>query len=90
MSHASAPNSEPYEVRSIEPSDAPEGMDGPDWFRYEIGQGDNTIKGYRNGSKKNVKDAVEAIVVQLNERRFGKRGRVQFIPTPKKTKKKKR
>ena len=86
MSQASAPNSEPYAVLSIEPSDAPEGMDGSDWYRYEIGQGDNTIEGYRNGNKKSVKDAVEAIVVQLNERRFGKRGRVQFIPTPKKTK----
>lgn len=85
MTEVSAPNSEPYEVRSIEPSDAPEGMDGSDWFRYEIGQGHNTIKGFRNGNKTSVKEAVEAIVVQLNERRFGKRGRVQFIPTPKKT-----
>jgi len=85
MSQASAAKGEPYEIRVIEPSDPPSGFDGSNWFRYEIGQGVNTIQGYRSGNRTSVTDAIEAIVVQLNERRFGKRGRVQFIPTPKKT-----
>lgn len=61
-------------------------MEGSDWFRYEISQGDNIIRGYRSGNRKSVITAIEQAVAQLNQRRQGKRGRVHFIPTPKKNK----
>lgn len=86
MTQATAAKTDTYEILSIKPSDPPSGFEGSDWYRYEIIQGDNTILGYRAGNKKSVTSAIEAIVAQLNERRLGKRGRVQFIPTPKKKK----
>ena len=83
---ATASKGDPYEIMSIKPSEPPSGFDGSNWFKYEIAQGGNVILGYRAGNKQSVTTAVKTIVVQLNERRLGKRGRVQFIPTPKKTK----
>ena len=52
---------------------------------YVIAQGANRIEGHRQGKLKAVTQAVEEIVAQLNERRLGKRGRVNLVPTPKKT-----
>lgn len=75
----------PYKIVSIEKEDAPSGMEGPDWHHYVIAQGTNTINGHRQGNPTAVKLAVEEIVDQLNERRMGKRGRVNLVPTPKKT-----
>jgi len=60
-------------------------MEGEDWHRYVISQGNNTIEGYRQGKPRAVKQAVEEIVAQVNERHMGKRGRVNLVPTPKKT-----
>ena len=54
--------------------------------RYEIAQGANLIEGHRQGKLKVVTKAVEEIVALLNERRSGKRGRVNLVPTPKKSK----
>ena len=77
----------PYEIVSIQKADAPpEGEDG-DWYDYEIVQGSHTINGCRQGKLKAVTTAVEEIVAQLNERRFGKRGRVQAASKPKAKKK---
>ncbi len=49
-------------------------MDGYDWHCYVIVQGINTIHGYRQGNLR---------AVTLNERRLGKRGRVNLVPTAK-------
>lgn len=86
MSQATAAKTDPYELQSIKRSDPPSGFEGSDWYRYKIIQGENTILGYRSGNRQSVTKAVEGIVAQLNERRSGKRGRVHFIPTPKKKK----
>ena len=75
---------QPYEIVSVQRAEPPPGLEGSDWFRYVITQGDNTINGCRQGNLKAVTMAVEEIVVQLNERRLGKRGRVNLVPTPKK------
>jgi hypothetical protein len=75
----------PYEIVSVNRSDPPDGMEGEDWHRYVISQGNNTIEGYRQGKPRAVKQAVEDIVAQVNERHMGKRGRVNLVPTPKKT-----
>ena len=75
---------QPYEVVSISRASTPEGGEGADWYDYEIALGNHVINGCRQGSLKNVTIAVNEIVVQMNERRFGKRGRVNLVPTPKK------
>ena len=67
-----------YEVLSIRPAEPPPEMDGADWHCYVITQGNNTILGYRQGSLKSVTSSVEEIVLRLNERRIGRRGRVHL------------
>lgn len=79
---------EDYEIVSVEPTDPPGGMAGKGWHCYVIEQGKNTIRGYQQGDKKAVTKAVEEIVVRLNERRYGKSGRVQ-LTMPAQSKKKK-
>ncbi|MGI9344216.1 MAG: hypothetical protein ACR2QV_15395 [Gammaproteobacteria bacterium] len=73
-----------YKFEGVEKSKAPDGGDGKDWFRYTITQGGNTITGYRQGSQRAVTKAVKQIVLDLNERRGGKKGRVHLTPSRKK------
>jgi hypothetical protein len=73
MNNESSFFGEAYQIDSVKPSEAPAGMQGPDWHCYVIAQGSNSIRGYRQGSRPVVMDAVALIVNQLNERRFGKR-----------------
>jgi len=75
---------QPYEIVSIKRTDAPPGMEGSGWHNYVISQGNNTIRGFRQGTMKVVTAAVEEIIAQLNERQLGKRGRVNLVPSPKK------
>ena len=74
---------EPFEFCDIERAKAPDGGTGQDWFRYTITQGPNTITGYRQGSQRSVTKAVKEIVLELNERRNGKKGRVHLTPSRK-------
>jgi hypothetical protein len=48
-------------------------------------QGANLIRGYKRGSRVSVKAEVEQIVVNLNERRHVRRGRVDLTTTSKPT-----
>lgn len=83
----SAPElTEKYELADIEKAKAPDGGDGNDWFRYTIIQGQNRITGYRQGSQRTVTKAVKDIVVELNERRGGKKGRVHLTSSRKQQK----
>ena len=75
---------EPFKLGSISDAEPPPGTDGNHWRRYVITQGERTIVGYRQGPQQSVKLAVEEIVVQLNERRVGKPGRVHLTLGPKK------
>jgi hypothetical protein len=78
-------NEECYEIESVSPAEPPQGMDGTNWHCYIIVQGANKIRGFRQGNRKAVTEAVEEIVLQLNERRGGKRGRVHVqLPSAKK------
>ncbi len=70
---------EHYEIVSVRPTEPPADMDGANWHRYEIVQGTNTIRGYRQGSLNSVKEAVKQLVFQLNERRAGRHGRVHVV-----------
>ena len=65
----------PYVIVSIKRAETPPDGQGADWYNYEIVQGAHTIHGCRQGKLKAVTLAVEEIVEQLNDRRFGKRGR---------------
>ena len=78
------PKGEPFELGPISGAEPPQGTDGDNWHRYVITQGESTIVGYCQGTQRSVKLAVEEIVVQLNERRVGKPGRVHLILSAKK------
>ena len=67
-----------YQIASVEPSDPPADMVGTGWHRYIIEQGKNRIFGYKQGSIHTVTRAVEEIVARLNERRYGRSGRVHL------------
>ena len=71
-------NEEDYEIVSVEPTDPPRDMVGIGWHRYIIVQGSNTIRGYQQGNIEGVRRSVEEIVARLNERRYGKSGRVHL------------
>lgn len=75
MTNVSSSFGEAYQIDSVKPSDAPDGVHGMNWHCYVIVQGSNYIRGYRQGTHSVVMTAVEEIVGQLNERRFGKRWR---------------
>ena len=72
---------EDYEILSVEPAEAPCNLDGANWYRYVIVQGDNKISGYRQGNLHSITRSVEEIVLRLNERRIGKGGRVHIVMT---------
>ena len=77
---------ENYEIVSVQPTEPPSDMEGSNWHSYVIVQGSNTIRGYRQGSLNSVREAVKDLVLRLNERRAGKRGRVHIVmPKTKKT-----
>jgi len=69
---------EDYEIVSVEPTEPPGDMVGTGWHCYIIEQGENRIRGYQQGDIKSVTRAVEEIVARLNERRYGKKGRVHL------------
>ncbi|MBT8066685.1 MAG: hypothetical protein KJO09_05555 [Gammaproteobacteria bacterium] len=69
---------EDYEIVSVEPTDPPGDMAGTGWHCYVIEQGQNTIRGYQQGNIEAVTRAVKEIVARLNERRYGKSGRVHL------------
>jgi len=83
MSNEPSAMGQPYETVSIKRAETPAGGEGPDWYAYVIAQGTHIINGCRQGNRNTVTTAVDEIVAQLNERRFGKRGRVNLVATPK-------
>ena len=86
MTEESSEVRQSYEIVSVRRVERPPGTEGSNWYRYVIAfEGSNSIKGCRQGSLNVVTSAVEEIVAQLNARHRGKHGRVQFVPTPKKT-----
>ena len=80
-----AEQAEPFKLFLVEKSSPPQdGMGGP-WFRYEITQGDNVISGLRQGSRTAVTRQLKETVAALNERRSGRRGRVNLTPVASRT-----
>jgi hypothetical protein len=79
-SNAGSASENGFRLVSIRSTAAPTGSAGHDWFAYCIAQGTNMINGYRRGDLADVTNGVENIVAALNERRVGKRGRVDLKP----------
>ena len=76
---------QPYEIVSVRRAKPPPDTEGSNWHRYVIAfEGSNSIHGCRQGNLRVVTGAVEEIVVQLNERHLGNRGRVSPVWPPKK------
>lgn len=64
---------------SVRRADTPPGADGAEWHGYVIKQGSNMIRGCRQGTLAAVTEAVEEIIVKLNDRRVNKRGRTHIV-----------
>ncbi|MBI3777482.1 MAG: hypothetical protein HY274_00955 [Gammaproteobacteria bacterium] len=58
----------PFKVASVEKTDAPDGSDGQDWYRYVLDSGRSTISGQRRGSRKDVLAYASQCAEQLNAR----------------------
>ncbi len=69
---------DPFELSDVDQIDPPVDGDTGKWCKYTITQGHNVITGYRKGSRTAVTKAAKAIVADLNERRFGRRGKVHL------------
>lgn len=72
-----------YRIVLVEPVEAPGELGGNDWYRYIIDQGENRICGYRRGSQHGIRKSIEELVLRLNERRIGPKGRVSLYTYPK-------
>lgn len=70
-----------FTVVSVEKSEAPEGAEGDNWYRYIIERGNSQIVGNMAGTMKNVKKQVDEFVANLNERTSSPNGRSLWSPT---------
>jgi hypothetical protein len=64
---------ESYRLISVDSTAAPNGDTDGDWAVYRIARGENTVTGYRRGSRQSVGAEAERIVDGLNERLLVKR-----------------
>lgn len=79
MTNSASVMENPFELVSIRRTGIPPGAEGSDWHHYVIRQGENEIQGYRQGTLDAVTEAVEQIVVRLNERRTSKGRRTHIV-----------
>jgi hypothetical protein len=79
MTDESSALEQPYEIVSVRRAEPPAGVEGSNWYKYVIAfEGAKTIRGHRKGSLREVTGELQEIVDQLNERHFGKHGRVHL------------
>mgnify|MGYP001822200539 FL=1 len=84
---ASAGKPLPFTIGEITNAEPPSGAETKNWYRYTITRGSQrAVVGHRQGSLKSVKVAVEEVVTRMNERLYGKSGRVHLTPPSKKRK----
>jgi hypothetical protein len=57
-----------FEVARVEKTDAPNGEQGRDWYRYVLKSNSSTITGKRRGSRQFVHDYATQCAEQLNMR----------------------
>ncbi|MDH3514181.1 MAG: hypothetical protein OEM83_04845 [Gammaproteobacteria bacterium] len=58
----------PFKVARVEKTDAPDGGQGQDWYRYVLESGRSTITGQRSGTRKDVLAYATQCAEQLNTR----------------------
>ena len=79
MTDSQATLENPYRLISVQRAGVPVGADGSDWHQYVIRQGENEIRGFRQGTALAVTAVAEQMVTNLNERRAFKPGRRQIV-----------
>ena len=57
-----------FTIEIIEKSDPPSNMEGKNWYRYIISQGQRKITGFKTGTLQSVTEHVESFTDGLNER----------------------
>jgi len=57
-----------FMVQSVEKSEAPDGGQAQDWYRYVLKNRRSTITGHRRGSKQHVREYATQYAEQLNTR----------------------
>ena len=62
-----------FNVMNIEKINAPDGMDGDNWYQYVVGQGTSEIKGLTMGTLNQVTEHVNRVADDLNDRSKGKK-----------------
>ena len=68
-------------VLSVDKSEAPDGFEGNNWYRYVIERGNSQIVGNMRGTLKKVEQNVNEFVENLNERVASPKGRSLWSPT---------
>ena len=68
-----------YNVVSVEKTEAPDGMEGANWYRYVIGRGTSTMVGSRRGTLKQVTEHAKTLASDLNAR-SGRNGKSLWAP----------
>lgn len=61
----------PFKLARVEKTDAPDGADGDNWYRYVLDNGRSTITGQRRGSLKDVTAHAHRYAEQVNARGLG-------------------
>lgn len=79
MTDSQARLENPYTLISVQRAGVPVGADGSDWHQYVIRQGENEIRGLRQGTALAVTAIAEEMVTNLNDRRVQKPGRRQIV-----------
>ena len=57
-----------FNITKIEKTNAPEGIQEGDWYRYVIGKGSSEIRGKRSGTLQSVTEHVKEYASNLNQR----------------------
>jgi len=73
-----------YTVVSVEKTEAPEGGDGGEWYRYVVGRDKSTIVGNMRGTLQQVTHYAKEFVENLNSRTGVPKVRSAWVSSTKK------
>ncbi len=71
LNNRAAARTSPFKLARVEKTDAPDGAEGGNWYRYVLDNGRSTITGQRRGSLKDVTAHAHRYAEQLNARGIG-------------------
>ncbi|MGD8546809.1 MAG: hypothetical protein PVG50_08480 [Thiohalophilus sp.] len=61
-----------YMVKTVEKTEAPDGCEGNNWYRYVLERNGSTLVGQRRGTLSQVTRYAEELASEANSRRGGK------------------